>query len=66
MENTDLFVGDHKYWLMTNLEDIDPYSDECSYVINRTRLYRDQRDFIIQPGASGKPEDFPVNPARQT
>ena len=32
----------------------------------RARLYRDRRDFIIQPGDSGKPEDCLVNPARQT
>lgn len=66
MANTYLFVGDHKYWLMTDFEDIDPYNDEGDYVINRARLYRDRRDFIIQSGDSGKPEDYPVNPARQT
>ena len=65
MANTYLFVGDHKYWLMTDFEDIDPYNDEVDYVINRARLYRDRRDFIIQSGDSGKPEDYPVNPARQ-
>ena len=36
------------------------------YVINRARLYRDRRDFVIQPGDTGKPEDYPVNPARQS
>lgn len=66
MANTYLFVGNHKYWLMTDFEDIDPYNDEVDYVINRARLYRDRRDFIIQSGDSGKPEDYPVNPARQT
>ena len=65
MAKTYLFVGDHKYWLMTDFEDIDPYNDEVDYVINRVRLYRDRRDFIIQSGDSGKPEDYPVNPARQ-
>ena len=65
MNNTYLFIGDHKYWLMTNYNDIDPYNDEGDYVINRARLYRDRRDFIIQPGDSGKPEDYPVSPANQ-
>ena len=36
------------------------------YVINRARLYRDRRDFVIQPGDTGRPEDYPVNPARQS
>ena len=65
MSNTYLFFGDHKYCLMTNYNDIDPYNDEGDYVINRARLYRDRRDFVIQPGDSGKPEDYPVNPANQ-
>ena len=65
MNNTYLFIGDHKYWLMTHYNDIDPYNDEGDYVINRARLYRDRRDFVIQPGDSGKPEDYPVNPANQ-
>ena len=38
------------------------YNDEGDYVLNRVRLYRDRRDFIIQPGDVGKPEDYPVNP----
>ncbi len=63
MSNTYLFIGEHKYWLMTNYNDIDPYNDEGDYIINRARLYRNRRDFIIQPGDSGKPEDYPVNPA---
>ena len=65
MNNTYLFIGDHKYWLMTHYNDIDPYNDEGDYVINRARLYRDRRDFVIQPGDTGKPEDYPVNPADQ-
>ena len=64
MNNTYLFIGDHKYWLMTNYNNIDPYNDEGDYVINRARLYKDRRDFIIQPGDTGKPEDYPVNPPR--
>ena len=61
-ENTYLFIGDHKYWLMTDYNDIDPYNDEGDYVLNRARLYRDRRDFLVQPGVTGKPEDYPANP----
>ena len=64
MNNTYLFIGEYKYWLMTHYDDIDPY--EGDYVLNRARLYRDRRDFIIQPGDSGKPEDYPGNPPRPT
>ena len=64
MENTYLFIGDYKYWLMTDYDDIDPYNDEGDYVLNRARLYRDRRDFVIQPGDSGKPEDYPSAPPR--
>ena len=64
MENTYLFVGDYKYWLMTDYRDIDPFNDEGDYVLNRARLYRDRRDFVIQPGDSGMPEDYPDLPAR--
>ena len=60
MRNTYLFVGDHKYWLMTHWEKIEP---GVNYVINRARLYRDRRDFVIQPGDTGKPADYPVRPA---
>ena len=55
MHNTYLFIGGHKYWLMTDYNNIDPYNDEGDYVINRARLYRDRRDFVIQPGDTGKP-----------
>ncbi len=65
MNNTYLFIGDYKYWLMTDYNDIDPYNDEGDYVINRARLYRDRRDFIIQPGDTGKPEDYPSIPPHQ-
>lgn len=58
--NTYLFIGDHKYWLMTRWDKIEPGVD---YVLNRARLYRDRRDFVIQPGDTGKPEDYPVRPA---
>lgn len=66
MNNTYLFIGDYKYCLMTDYNDIDPYNDERGYVISRARLYRDRRDFIIQPGDSGKPEDYPASPPHQS
>jgi hypothetical protein len=62
VENTYLFIGEYKYCLMTDYNDIDAYNDEGDYVINRARLYRDRRDFIIQPGDTGKLEDYPQNP----
>ena len=62
MSNTYLFIGDYKYWLMTHWDDLEPGED---YVLNRARLYRDRRDFVVQPGDSGKPEDYPVNPVYQ-
>ena len=40
--------------------------DTDDYVLNRARLYRDRRDFVIQPGDTGKLEDYPVNQARQS
>lgn len=60
MKNTYLFVGDHKYWLMTHWDAIRP---GVNYVLNRARLYRDRRDFVIQPGDTGKPEDYPAGPS---
>ena len=66
MNNTYLFIGDHKYWLMTDYNHIDPYGDEGDHVINRARLYRDRRDFIIQPGDTGKPENYPTDPPHET
>ena len=65
MENEYLFIGIYKYWLMTDYNDIDPYNDEGDYVLNRAPLYRDRRDFVVQPGDSGMPEDYPTGPARQ-
>ena len=63
MNNTYLFIGEYKYWLMTDYNGIDPYNDEGNYVLNRARLYRDRRDFVIQPGDKGRPDDYPVSPA---
>ncbi len=59
-KNTYLFIGDYKYWLMTHWDEIEP---GINYVINRARLYRDRRDFVIQSGDMGRPEDYPVTPA---
>ena len=63
MENTYLFVGEHKYWLMTPYEQIDPYFDDVNYAINRAPLYQDRRDFVIQDGDTGAREDYPAGPA---
>ena len=63
MENTYLFIGNHKYWLMTHYEKIDPYFDDVNYAINRAPLYRDRRDFVIQDGDTGKREDYPTSQA---
>ena len=50
-----LFLGEHKYWTMTDCPDID--LDEDDYVLNRALLYRDRRDFVIQPGDTGNRGD---------
>ncbi|MCY3808070.1 MAG: hypothetical protein OXG58_01305 [Gemmatimonadetes bacterium] len=60
--NTYLFLDDHKYWLMTHWDKID-LDDGQDYVLNRARLYRDRRDFVIQPGDTGRREDYPAKPA---
>ena len=62
--NTYLFIGDHKYWLMTHWDAVD-LDDEQDYVLNRARLYRDRRDFVVQSGDSGRFEDDPASPAHQ-
>ena len=49
-----LFRGDHKYWTMMNCPDIDLEADD--YVLNRARLYRDRRDFMIERGDTGTPD----------
>ena len=64
MQNTYLFIGEYKYWLMTHYEKIDPYFDQDNYAINRAPLYRDRRDFVIQDGDAGRREDYPSEPAR--
>ena len=65
LENTYLFIGDYKYWIMTPYEEFDLEEAKVDdYVLNRAPLYRDRRDFVIQPGDSGKPGDYPIEPAR--
>ena len=46
---------------MTHWDALD-LDDEQDYVLNRALLYRDRRDFVIQPGDTGKREDYPANP----
>ena len=53
--NTYLFIGDHKYWLMTHWDAV-ALDDGQNYVLNRAHLYRDRRDFVIQTGDTGKRE----------
>ena len=50
-----LFLGDYKYWVMDEVGDIDPETYDS--VLNRALLYRDRRDFVIQPGDSGLREE---------
>ena len=59
---TYLIVGDYKYWFMTHHDVIDLNQDQTEHVLNRALLYRDRRDFVIQPGDTGKWEDYPTNP----
>ena len=47
------------------LFDIDLEQDDTEHVLNRVRLYRDRRDFVIQAGDTGKREDYPVEAARE-
>ena len=58
---TYLFVGDYKYWFMTPHDEIDLDGD-VDFVLNRARLYRDRRDFLIQDGDTGRREDYPGPP----
>ena len=46
-----LFLGEHKYWTMTECADIDLEADDD--VLNRALLYRDRRDFDIRSGDTG-------------
>ena len=49
-----LFLGDYKYWTMTECSEID--LDTEDYVLNRALLYRDRRDFVIRRGDTGRRE----------
>ena len=49
-----LFLGDYKYWTMTECAEIDLDADD--YVLNRALLYRDGRDFLIRAGDTGRRE----------
>ena len=54
------------YWIMTPYEEFDLEEAKVDdYVLNRARLYRDRRDFVVQSGDTGKPEDYPAGPARE-
>ena len=59
---TYLYLGRYKYWFDPPLEDLDPPRGEGDYVLNRARLFLDRRDFIIQPGDTRFPEDYPTDP----
>ena len=50
---------------MTHWDAID-LDDGQDYVLNRARLYRDRRDFVIQSGDTGRPGDYPASAAHQT
>ena len=66
MENTYLFAGDYKYWIMVPYDEFDwDVARVEDYVLNRARLYRDRRDFVIQPGDTGRREDYPAEAARE-
>ena len=53
-----LFLGEHKYWIMTECSKIDlEAKDE---VLNRALLYRDRRDFVIRPGDTGTRNGDPM------
>ncbi|MDE2774051.1 MAG: hypothetical protein OXI46_10160 [Gemmatimonadota bacterium] len=56
-----LFLDDYKYWIMVECDEVD--LDAEDEVINRARLYRDRRDFVIQRGDTGRLEDYPASPA---
>ena len=51
-----LFLGDYKYWIMVECGEV--ALGVGAGVINRARLYRDRRDFVIQTGDTGKREDY--------
>ena len=50
-----LFLGDYKYWVMDEVEDIDPETYDS--VLNRALLFKDRRDFIIRQGDTAQREE---------
>ena len=56
-----LFLDDYKYLIMVECDEVD--LDAGDEVMNRARLYRDRRDFVIQRGDTGRREDYPSSPA---
>ena len=54
-------LAEYKYWFDPPLEDLDTVG-EGEYVLNRARLFYDRRDFIIQPGDTRFPEEYPTAP----
>ena len=59
MTNDYLFIGDYKYWVLPPCGEFDLESSHDVVILNRARLYRDRRDFIIKPGDTGRREDYP-------
>ena len=69
-----LFIGDYKYWLMSNSKTIDvdskerssPFEEDAGFSsgsVHRARLYRDRWDFWVTEGDS--PRDYLVQPREQ-
>ena len=61
-----LFLGGYKYWVMNDVEDIDP--EIYDSVLNRCPLFRDQRDFDIRSGDTAtreETEDMATQPLGQ-
>ena len=50
---TYLFIGEYKYWTYTPCQQIDLDSTKDDFVLNRARLYRDRRDFVVRLGDKG-------------
>ena len=51
-----LFLGDYKYWIMTECDDLDP--ETYDGVLNRALLFKDRRDFIIRQGDTARREEM--------
>ena len=50
-----LFLGEYKYWIMDEVEGIDP--ETYDGVLNRALLFRDRRDYAIRPGDTAQREE---------